>query len=905
MGKERKRFGPWRGYRSSVTAYDCAPNELPTGSYNYLVDPFDGRLRKRKGSSVLLDSVGLLEYAPTPAMTGVKLFGLTTYANGGLSAAPTQACLFASEDTPTYYGTLWWNRSGNKVNLGQESSGSYPTLFKPWVSKYGLRYSTAALRMLPAAGSRNCITLGDRVYFPNYANTPQFWNKLTGNGSSGFTTERIRPTGMIQPLVESTITQTAPAGGTSANWPASKRFAYCWAYKDVTGAWSMPTTVRVSNANLLTGIGIFDISATAPNKLVHSNVPIGPDGTVQRALLRTPLVATTVIPDLTDFRVAGYINNNTQTTYDDYLGVDDNLEINAFVFDNQTNAAKKLPPRSRYYWTARGRVYAGCLRPNTCGLLIAPYSGSTFNVNDDDATSITPRLYVKVSGTTMTFYFWDGVAGHADANWTLTLTSAKTLQDVCDEINAHAATAVPTDGTNVSVRASVAAGADPNQPSVVGGTSVIEATGNADNFTSSSGSRTGTQRAYSQSWPAVLHLTDTILDVRLTDGKRAVEFTKGDPGYARFNVMHWDSRNRRELPEDMGTIVGGGEVFGGSVVCATGGIMLLSNTRDSDTGADDDIDWRTINKSRGCIAPFSIVQGEGWVGYMTAEGYVVTDGEKEVLISGDVWDAGSGRGEWAYEIQASLNAVEADTMASKFFACRVGSKLAMSYRTASTTGNVLFYDYSPGTAANGLAQVLRPNGDTYGWSTPLNYGTVLNGASSIAGKYGCLGIVKSTDATHLYMEVGQDGDNATTFDGLIYEIEDASETTDQGSKRFAAVWGTPIIRGPAEGFRERLSFVRADVLHYTEMTNATTPQIIGRIYKNDGTASGAVFDLTAAAPQGSQGAPKRTILRSNPASRGPCENFQFRENVVVSADGTGAREVHGVEIEYNVLGGAL
>ena len=662
---------------------------------------------------------------------------------------------------------------------------------------------------------------------------------------------------------------------------------------------------RVSNANLLTGIGIYDITATAPNKLTHTNCPIGPPDTTQRALLRTTLVATTAIPDLTDFRVAAYINNNTQTTYDDYLGDDGNLEINAFVFDNQTNAAHKMPPRGRYYWTARGRVYAGCLRPNTCGLFIAPYSGSTFNVSDDDATSITPRLYVKLTGTSIIFYFWDGVAGHADASWTLTLTAAKTLQDVCDEINTHAATAVPTDGTNVSVRACVAPGTDPNQASLVGGVSVLDATGNADNFTSSSGARTGTQRAYAQSWPAVLHMTDTILDTRLTDGKRAVEFTKGDPGFARYNIMHWDARNRRELPQDMGTVVGGGEVLGGSVVCATGGIMLLSNTRDSDTGADADIDWRVINKSRGCIAPFSIVQGEGWVGYMTTEGYVITDGEKEVLISGDVWDYGTQRGEWAYEIQASLNAVEADTMASKFFATLYGSRLVVSYRTGASNGNVLFYDYTPGTAANGLAQVLRPNGETYGWSTPMNYGVVANGSSSIAGKYGCLGVVKGTDALHLYMETGLDGDNATTFDGLIQEIEDTSETTDSGSKRFAAVWGTPIIRGPSQGFRERLSFVRADVLHYTEMTNATSGQIIGRIYKNDGTASGNIFDLTAATAQGSQGAPKRTILRSQPSSRGPCENFQFRENVVVSADGTGAREVHGVEIEYNVLGGAL
>ena len=708
MGKERLRVGPWRGYRSSVTAYDVAPNELPTGSHNYFVDPYDGRLRKRKGTSVLIDSTGLNEYAPTPAMTGVKLFGLTSYANGGLSAAPTQACLFASEDTPTYYGTLWWNRSGTKVNIGSEQGSSYPTLFKPWVPKAGLRYGTAALRGVLAAGSRNCITLGDRVYFPCYYNTPQFWNKNTPNGSSGFTTEVVRPTGMVPPIVESTITQTAPAGGTTANWPASKRFAYCWAYKDVTGAWSIPTMCRVSNANLLTGIGIYDITATAPNKLVHTNCPIGPRDTVQRALLRTPMVATTAIPDLTDFRVAAYINNNTQTTYDDYLGDDGNLEINAFVFDNQTNAAHKMPPRGRYYWTARGRVYAGCLRPNTCGLFIAPYSGSTFNVSDDDATSITPRLYVKLTGTSIIFYFWDGVAGHADASWTLTLTAAKTLQDVCDEINTHAATAVPTDGTNVSVRACVAPGTDPNQASLVGGVSVLDATGNADNFTSSSGARTGTQRAYAQSWPAVLHMTDTILDTRLTDGKRAVEFTKGDPGFARYNIMHWDARNRRELPQDMGTVVGGGEVLGGSVVCATGGIMLLSNTRDSDTGADADIDWRVINKSRGCIAPFSIVQGEGWVGYMTTEGYVITDGEKEVLISGDVWDYGTQRGEWAYEIQASLNAVEADTMASKFFATLYGSRLVVSYRTGASNGNVLFYDYTPGTAANGLAQVLRP-----------------------------------------------------------------------------------------------------------------------------------------------------------------------------------------------------
>ncbi|MBF9666372.1 hypothetical protein IAI38_11600, partial [Streptococcus pseudopneumoniae] len=90
---------------------------------------------------------------------------------------------------------------------------------------------------------------------------------------------------------------------------------------------------------------------------------------------------------------------------------------------------------------------------------------------------------------------------------------------------------------------------------------------------------------------------------------------------------------------------------------------------------------------------------------------------------------------------ASLNAVEADTMAAKFFACLYGSKLVVSYRTAATTGNVMFYDYTPGTSANGLAQVLRPNGDAYGWSSPMNYGVASSDAASTDGKFGCLGVV--------------------------------------------------------------------------------------------------------------------------------------------------------------------
>lgn len=900
--KAKLKVGPWRGYRSSVTAYDCEGTELPTGCYNYLVDQFDGRLRRRKGSDRLLGGAGLLEYAPTDPMTGVKLFGLSTLTFGGLAAVPTQACLFASENGTTTNGTLWYNLSGTSSNIGSGITTQYPATFKPWNLRGGGRLSTAAARMQVASGSRNCITLGNRTFFPNYTELPCWWNQQDAvNGTTSYNTCRVMPTGMVPPLFHSTITETAPAGGTTANWPASKMFAYAWAFKDVSGAWSVPTMVRTSNANLTGGFGIFSISATAPNKLTHTNVPIGPYDTVQRALLRTPLVATTGIPDLSDFRVAAYINNNTQTTYDDFAGNDDGLEVNAIVFDALTAAAHKWPPRARYYWTARGRVFAGYVRPNPAAILITPYTASgAHNVSDVDATSVTDRLYFGISGTTLTFYGWDGNAAHNDSTFSVTLTSAKTLQDVCDEINGHAAITVPNSGTQLFVRAAVVPGADPNQASVEGGVSVFNTTG-GDNFTSNSGARTGTVRAYCNAWPGCLYFTDAILDKQQTAGRRAVEFTKGDPGNPRFNIMHWDARNRRELPEDMGVIVGGGEVRDGSVVCATGGIMFLTNTRDFDTGADADMDWRVINKSRGCIAPFSIVQGEGWVAYMTSEGYVATDGNEEIMLSGDVWDPGSGRGEWAYEINKSMIAVEGNTMDSKFFATVVGSRIVINYRISDSAGNTLVYDYSPGTAANGLRQLLRPNGQLYGWSTPLTYGQSTSTASSTSGAFGCLGSIKASDGYHLYMEVGLDGDNATTFDGRIYEIEAAGTTSDYGSKRFGAEWRTPIVRGENGAFREKVSFVRADMLHYHAIADETVNALLS-IAKNDGSV---VSDSFTVPDVGVQDAPKRSRFLARPTHRSMCENFQLRETIPLGVNGTGDAQIHAMDVEYNIGGGAL
>ena len=76
--------------------------------------------------------------------------------------------------------------------------------------------------------------------------------------------------------------------------------------------------------------------------------------------------------------------------------------------------------------------------------------------------------------------------------------------------------------------------------------------------------------------------------------------------------------------------------------------------------------------------------GYVWVGYMTPDGYVVTDGEAEVLISRDVWNAEKQAGEWAYEMgQCRANtSTNADTT-SGFNAFVFGSQLHITYKKSS------------------------------------------------------------------------------------------------------------------------------------------------------------------------------------------------------------------------------
>jgi hypothetical protein len=161
------------------------------------------------------------------------------------------------------------------------------------------------------------------------------------------------------------------------------------------------------------------------------------------------------------------------------------------------------------------------------------------------------------------------------------------------------------------------------------------------------------------------------------------------------------------------------------VVCGSRGIYVIHNPRGGNSGLDADTTLRVLNANRGCISPYSIVKGDGWVGYLTKDGYVVTDGDSEIIISRDHWNVSSGEGDWAYELATSRTAADSDTDDHRFYAMVSGGKLFVTMRVESDSypTRMFQYDFSPGLAASGLAEVTMGSSEAYGWSSALTGAT--------------------------------------------------------------------------------------------------------------------------------------------------------------------------------------
>lgn len=268
----------------------------------------------------------------------------------------------------------------------------------------------------------------------------------------------------------------------------------------------------------------------------------------------------------------------------------------------------------------------------------------------------------------------------------------------------------------------------------------------------------GEQRCNSTASPGLVYFTKAYLDTLPTDF-RAVDFTGADPGHPRDAANSWYVQNTRSVPAEAGYAMGGGQVKNAGIVYYSRGKALLTNIRAGKSGLDADWTMQFITGSRGAISP-SIVQGNGWVAALTADGIEVTDEQTTRIITGAIYDPGEQTGELAYEIAQCVIAARTDTDGGFFNMMLSGSKLRVSYRSSSSVtypDRYMTYDFSPSEGLYGVPELLRPDGSPYGWSCPHQV------------RVGAMCEVQDASGTHLYGMI--DANAGSTGNGRVDEFE--------------------------------------------------------------------------------------------------------------------------------------
>lgn len=574
-----------------------------------------------------------------------------------------------------------------------------------------------------------------------------------------------------------------------------------------------------------------------------SNIQRGPKGCKGRLLLRSPTVNTGV-PSPNDLRIVATINNNSVTSYVDSLGSNADSDIvknntlvrldhmwpwrgrHVFKFDERAAIGYLRPTASAFI--------AGPWKS---------HAGTVINVLDEDAMSATlygiaiTETWTAGSTRTTTLDLYQ-TAALVDRYDFATYT---TLRDLIDAVNADVGfvngahwriqgvpgadlTAQTTDlaltalsipmatvinnatvnvrlsanashvrlgmiasGTNIPTGSRViavnASGTQVTLDQQCTGTANITAAFNWEFGDITSFGVDGIMRCASCNYPAPGYMQESVIDA-FGLFKQRIMFTSAEPGHARNAPQSFYVDNRLNGLDDWGQFMGGAELSNGvvrGIACFSKCIAVITNPKANSTGLDEDYRLLPLNSRRGCIAWDSIVGGDGWVMYLTADGYIVTDGVWERLISSDLHNVARGTGSLAYEIGKCRASAAADADDESFHAAAGEGLVYCSYRSASapSTGDTMVrYDFGATAASSGLGSVMRqPNishygagapyegdllGIPYGWSAPFN------GDASTNFRPGCMGMVRNASGALLYYS---DDRNQGTTDGRVENFE--------------------------------------------------------------------------------------------------------------------------------------
>jgi len=235
---------------------------------------------------------------------------------------------------------------------------------------------------------------------------------------------------------------------TQGGWKGSDRFYYSMAYRFEDGSVWATCPPRPPSSLLTAGFNLFTVDVANPStsydRIIWSNIAIGPHGCVGRILLRTPKISAVQDDNLQldpfDLRIIWEIKDNTTTTYDDYYGTDESLTLD--VAKSFIRYDHLMPPRSRYIFGGDMRVCHSYGGQNPCAIEIAPVGRAAdydLNLADTSASAFASQasfmqIKLDTSGAgTLTLIQGDGAT--ATDTTTLAFTTYTTLQKLVDKIN--------------------------------------------------------------------------------------------------------------------------------------------------------------------------------------------------------------------------------------------------------------------------------------------------------------------------------------------------------------------------------------------------------------------------------------------------------------------------------------
>lgn len=399
-------------------------------------------------------------------------------------------------------------------------------------------------------------------------------------------------------------------------------------------------------------------------------------------------------------------------------------------------------------------------------------------------------------------------------------------------------------------------------------------------------SQYGNMRCYGNAYPGIIGFKQSYLDTFPTE-KRDFMVTSAGPTQKpnAAHMFHTSPGGRYQAEADAGIYMGAAPLGRGCVVFYSNRIGFYSNQRSGGTGEDADFRMEWIDLAHGCRSPYSIVHGNRWVGCWRDDGFWVYDGDTSAILTGGIFDPVTGKGLLTYEAGLCNAAAAADTNDYYMHAHYRDGRLWINFRTDATHWANACYDCSPGIKASGLAQVLDPDGNPFGWSSRLRY----SWRSLNAGCAGSIGSVRTSSGVKLYQS---DDKNDKTNCGLMQEFETTGTWTDGADAVQWLLYTTCDMAGALKKFA--LSGLLTFLYRMTD--SGAGSSIIGAVYRNQQRTAVSAFLLSPT----SGDTFTRKVIPAPLASRSPGEVVEigFAGGSEASQQ---AVEFSGIEADAEIL----